>query len=57
MDANQMYDALADEHGVSEEALRIVSSINGHSTDTYESVLYVVTGYHTFEQIAEMGDE
>lgn len=39
--------------GVSEETLRIITAINGYSMNTLEDVLYVVTGYRTFEQLDE----
>jgi hypothetical protein len=49
----EMYDYLADTLGVSDETLRIVTSINGTSEDTMESILFAVTGYRSFEQILE----
>lgn len=47
----EMYDYLVEVCGVSEETLRVVTSINGTSTDTMESILFVVTGYRSFDQI------
>jgi hypothetical protein len=39
--------------GVSEDTLRVVTSINGYSVDTLEDVLYATTGYRSFEQLEE----
>lgn len=39
--------------GVSEETLRIITAINGYNMETMEDVLYVVTGYRTFDQLEE----
>lgn len=49
MNTEQMWDALL-EMGVSEDTLQIVTSGWGYSRDTLETVLYVHTGYRTFEQ-------
>jgi hypothetical protein len=37
--------------GVSEQTLQIVTSINGYSMETLESVLYAHTGYNDFDQL------
>lgn len=44
------------EQGVSEETLKVVTAINGWSTDTMEAVLYAVTGYRSFDQLEEVGE-
>ena len=51
MSVQEAWDKLVEEHNVSEEALKIVTSINGYSVDTLEDVLYVVSGYRSFEQL------
>jgi len=42
--------------GVSEDTLKVVTSLNGYSLGTLEDVLYVVTGYRSFEQIREASE-
>lgn len=39
------------EMGVSEETLQIITSINGYSLETLESVLYAYADYHSFDQL------
>ena len=39
------------ELGVSEETLQIVTSINGYTFETLESILYAALGYESFDQI------
>lgn len=46
------WDTLID-MGTSEEALQLVSKINGYSLETMESVLYAVYGYHSFDQLED----
>ena len=46
------YDRLT-ELGVSEDTIAIVTSINGTSLDTMESILYAKFGYRSFEQMDE----
>ena len=57
MNAEEAWDKLVEEHGVSEEALKIVTSINGYSVDTLEDVLYVVSGYRFFEQLEDEDED
>jgi hypothetical protein len=45
-----MYDMLK-ALGVSEEALTLITAINGSSTDTMESTLYARFGYRSFDQL------
>lgn len=47
----QAWDYLIDSCNVSEDTLKIVTSINGYSLDTLQDVLYAVTGYRSFEQV------
>ena len=48
--AEQAWDELID-LGVSEETLRVVTSINGYTLDTLEDVLFATQGYRSFEQL------
>lgn len=57
MDTSEAWDILENELSVSEETLRIVTSINGYSIDTLENVLYAVAGYNDFEQYKGENDE
>lgn len=52
MNKEQMWEKL-EELGVSEETLQIVTDINGYSEDTLEDILYVVSGYRSFDQLEE----
>lgn len=47
---NRMWDRLID-LGVSKQALQIATSINGYNEQTLKDVLYVVTGYRSFDQL------
>ena len=40
-----------------EDELCLVTSINGTNEDSFNSVLYSRTGYHSMEQIIEMEGE
>ncbi|MCM1363023.1 MAG: hypothetical protein NC235_14170 [Clostridiales bacterium] len=53
MSADEMWDYLLEEIGVSEETLQVVTDINGYSEQTMCDILYAVTGYHSFEQLEE----
>ena len=53
MTVENMWDVLVECFNVSEDTLRIVTAINGYSTDTMESVLYAVAGYRSFGQLEE----
>jgi len=50
---DQAWDILTEQCGVSEQTLIVVTSINGWQLDTLESVLFVVTGYRSFDQLTE----
>lgn len=52
MDKNQMWEEL-ESIGVSEQALQLITSINGYSEETLLDVLYAYTGYRNFEQLAD----
>lgn len=45
----EMWDELHDMCGVSEQALQIVTSINGYSAETLRDVMYAVAGTHEFD--------
>lgn len=49
---HEMWDKL-EALGVSEETLQVVTDINGYSEETFEDILYVVTGYRSFDQLAD----
>ena len=55
-EANNLWDYLVDTQTATESELRLITSINGHNTDTLEDVLYVRTGYRTLSQLEEMED-
>ena len=50
---NELWDYLTDTMLVTDEEVSLVTSINGTSLDTFESILYVRTGYRSLEQILE----
>jgi hypothetical protein len=50
MTIEQMWDKLI-ELGVSEQCLRIVTSINGYNAQTMRDVLYAHIGYNDFDQV------
>jgi hypothetical protein len=50
---DEAFDYLTDYGIATEDELVLVSTINGHSVETYESVLFARTGYRTFEQISD----
>jgi len=52
----QYYDFLIDSGIVSEDALQLVTNINGLSIDTLDSVLYATTGYHALDQLTDEYD-
>lgn len=50
---DKLWDYLLENNLASEEALQLVTNINGFNLETLESVLYSTTGYHTLEQLQE----
>lgn len=48
----ELWDALL-EQGVSEQALQIVTSINGYNRQTLLDVLYAYTGYRNLAQMED----
>lgn len=53
MSLDEKWDMLK-EYGISEQTLKVVTSINGYSEKTLEDILYVTTGYRNFEDLAEL---
>lgn len=51
MDTDEMYSCLIGFGIATEQEISLVTSINGDNTDTYESILYVRTGYNSFDQL------
>ena len=54
---DELWDYLLETQLATEEELQLVTSINGFSLETLESILYVRTAYRTLDQIKEMEDE
>lgn len=50
LDSNVVWDYIIDEGIATEETLQVVTSINGYSVDTLNSVLKVTTGFN-YEQL------
>ena len=48
----EMWDTL-ENLGVSEQALQLITDINGYNEDTMCDVLFWRTGYRSFEQLEE----
>lgn len=57
MNVEEAWDYLIETGLASEETLQVVTSINGYSLDTLESVLYATAGYHKFSQLTDEEDE
>ena len=55
-DTMKYWDILVESGLATAEELRLITSINGQNEDTMESVLYVRTGYRSFDQYAEEGE-
>lgn len=51
---NEMYDILLEQGIVTEDELALVTSINGHNEQAMKDMLFVRTGYRSFEQMAEL---
>lgn len=56
LDEDQMYAYLSDVLGVSEEALSLVTDIDGYSRETLNDILYAKTGYRSFKQYMQAED-
>lgn len=53
---DQIWDYLIENCIVSEETLKIVTSINGYNEKTFNDVIYAVTGYRSLEQLIDVRD-
>lgn len=53
MDFDEMWDKMLEYNIVSEETLRVVTTINGNTVGALEDVLYVTTGCRNMEQYEE----
>ena len=56
MSINEMWGKLL-EIGVAEGTLQVVTSINGFTEQSMSDILYVVTGFTSFTQLAEEEQE
>ena len=50
LSVGELWDKLLDLGVESEDALQLITDINGYSTDTLYDVLYSRTGYHSLTQ-------
>jgi hypothetical protein len=48
---NEIWDYIVDKNIASEEALTLITNINGYSVDTLNDVIYALTGYRSMEQL------
>lgn len=48
---SDIWDYIIDNGLASEEALRLVTNINGYNEDTLNDVIYSTTGYRDLEQL------
>ena len=53
MTTEEMYNTLVDMSIATEEEIDLVTAINGDNEEVYEDILYVRTGYRTFEQLLD----
>jgi len=53
MNTEQAYDFLTDFELATKQEINLVTKINGYSMEQLENILYVRTGYRSFEQYAE----
>ena len=51
IEANQLWDFILINEITSEEALQLVTDINGYSVETLNDVIYAKTSYHDIEQL------
>lgn len=54
MKVEEAWDYLIETGLATEQTLQVVTSINGYSLDTLESVLYATSGYRNFNQTEEL---
>jgi hypothetical protein len=48
---NELYAYIIDNGIASEEALTLITNINGYSVETLNDVIYALTGYRSMEQL------
>ena len=48
---NEIYNYIIDTGIASEEALELITTINGYSVETLNDVIYAMTGYRSMEQL------
>ena len=53
MTLEEMWDYLTEAGIATEEELRLITAINGYNEETLCDVLYVRTGYRSFDQLEE----
>ena len=49
----QIWDLLINYNVATQDELELVTSINGYSIDTLDSIIYARTGYRNIEQLME----
>jgi len=54
---NEIYEYIINNGIASEEALNLITNINGYSVDTLNDVIYALTGYRSIEQLEDEEDE
>lgn len=52
-DKTRLWDALVEHGACSEETLKVVANGWGYTLDNLETVLFVTTGYRSYEQWSE----
>lgn len=57
MNARQMAEQLVNDGLATEEEIRLVSDINGYTTETMEDILYARAGVRSFSQLSDEDDE
>lgn len=57
MDENEIYNYLLEYGIVGEEALDLITDINGFSEETLNDILFAKTGYRDMEQYLEYEDK
>ena len=50
---DEVWEYLVESQIVSEEALQLITGINGYSMKTLNEVIYCLTGYRNIEQLLE----
>ncbi len=56
MEIDEVYNYLIETNIVSDEALNLITNINGYSIDTLNDVIYCTTGYRDIEQYLQYED-